>query len=149
MKANHGFLRMSRLAAEYAKCYIAGTDAPDGINGANELLYLVENPSAHWTESPPAEGGTYWHWNGDIDCAPLPMFVMWSGFSGKCFVSMGQLGITEAVNCDEYGGWWMPLETPALPKNPHAQALGKLGRKVCSEAQARASRLNGKKPKRK
>lgn len=68
-----------------------------------------------WTQTPPTHQGEYWHWNGDEDAAPMPMFVMWSGTSGKCFVSAGQLGITEAIDCDKYGGWWMMLITPQLP----------------------------------
>ena len=68
-----------------------------------------------WTQTPPAEQGTYWHWNGDEDCAPLPIFVLWSGFSGKCFVSCGQLGFKDAIDCDKYGGWWLPLYAPPLP----------------------------------
>lgn len=63
-----------------------------------------------WTKEPPTKQGEYWHWNGDLDCAPLPYFVMRSGTTNKCFVSCGQLGITRAIDCDEYGGWWCPLE---------------------------------------
>lgn len=68
-----------------------------------------------WTQVPPVKSGTYWHWNGDDDCAPVPMFVGWSGPSGPCFVQCGQLGIREAIDCDEYGGWWMPLPNPLTP----------------------------------
>lgn len=69
----------------------------------------------HWTQTPPTHQGQYWHWNGDDTCSPLPMFILWSGTSGKCFVSAGQLGITEAIDCDKYGGWWMRLLAPPLP----------------------------------
>lgn len=75
-----------------------------------------------WTQTPPALQGEYWHWNGDEDSAPLPMFVLWSGTSGKCFVSRGQLGIEHAIDCDEYGGWWLPLYAPPLP-NDQAEPL--------------------------
>ncbi len=69
-----------------------------------------------WTESPPTENGEYWHWNGCQSCAPLPMFVLGSGSaSGKCFVSQGQLGLTQAIDCDKYGGWWLKMQTPAIP----------------------------------
>jgi hypothetical protein len=74
-----------------------------------------------WSQQPPVHGGTYWHWNGDYDSGPLPIFVMWSGTSGKCFVSMGQLGLTHAIDCDKYGGWWKELPDPTLPTNPPAQ----------------------------
>ncbi len=81
-----------------------------------------ENPDRPWTQNPPTDQGTYWHWNGDIDCAPLPVFVLWSGTTGKCFVSTGQLGITEPVDCDQYGGWWRPLYAPPLPTESAAKA---------------------------
>lgn len=90
--------------------------------GAGMARKLGETPGvaavavgSAWTQTPPAEQGTYWHWNGDEDCAPLPIFVLWSGFSRKCFVSRGQLGIEHAIDCDQYGGWWMPLKAPPLP----------------------------------
>lgn len=77
---------------------------------------LTVKPNAGWTQEPPTEQGTYWHWNGDRDSAPLPTFVMYSGFTGKCFVSMGQLGLQHAVDCGDYGGWWKPLPDPKLPE---------------------------------
>lgn len=74
-------------------------------------------PEPHkWTQSPPTEQGTYWHWNGDTDCAPYPTFVLFSGFSGTCFVCKGQLGLERAIDCDKYGGWWMKLDDPKVPK---------------------------------
>jgi len=69
-----------------------------------------------WTEEPPTEQGQYWHWNGHRDCGPEPMFVLFSGTTGKCFVSKGQLGLEHAVDCDEYGGWWMRMIAPPLPR---------------------------------
>lgn len=75
---------------------------------------VSQRATGEWTQTPPTLQGEYWHWNGDQDSAPLPMFVLWSGHTKKCFVSMGQLGITQAVDCDEYGGWWMPLYAPPL-----------------------------------
>lgn len=68
-----------------------------------------------WSQTPPSQSGFYWHWNGDEDSAVLPLTVMYSGASGKCFVSIGQYGITEAVDCDQYGGWWAELKEPNAP----------------------------------
>lgn len=68
-----------------------------------------------WTKSPPTEQDWYWHWNGDADCSPLPTSVLYSGSSGKCFVSQGQLGLSHAIDCDEYGGWWLRITTPPIP----------------------------------
>lgn len=69
-----------------------------------------------WTIEPPKDGGWYWHWNGDNESGPLPFSIGYSGTTGKCFVMMGQLGIERAVNCDEYGGWWMPIYDPKPPQ---------------------------------
>jgi hypothetical protein len=71
--------------------------------------------SLPWVKTTPTVQGWYWHWNGDEDSAPSPLSVLWSGTSGKCFVSMGQAGISEAVDCDVYGGWWLELKVPETP----------------------------------
>lgn len=68
-----------------------------------------------WSKEPPTVQGWYWHWNGDEDSSPIPTSVLWSGTSRTCFVSMGQLGLHEAVECDVYGGFWMPMTTPKTP----------------------------------
>ncbi len=68
-----------------------------------------------WSQTPPVEQGWYWHWDGNDDSAPLPMSVLYSGFTQTCFVSMGQLGITQAVDCDKYGGWWLRIIKPDMP----------------------------------
>jgi hypothetical protein len=69
-----------------------------------------------WTMEPPVEEGWYWHWNGCLDCAPFPLSILYSGFDQKCFVTMGNAGISQPVNCDEYGGWWLKIEEPAIPR---------------------------------
>jgi len=81
-----------------------------------EAALNLDVPVIQWSKSPPIEQGTYWHWNGHPDASPVPLFVLYSGFNRKCFVSMGQLGITQAVNCDVYGGWWSRIVTPKPPK---------------------------------
>lgn len=68
-----------------------------------------------WSAEAPKEQGIYWHWDGEN--APLPMFVMWSGTSKKCFVSGGQLGLGRAIDCDQYGGQWLRITEPKLPKD--------------------------------
>lgn len=70
-----------------------------------------------WTKEVPTEQGLYWNWDGSRDSSPLPFFVMWSGTTRTCFVSRGQLGIREAVDCDKFGGWWCPVQKyPPLPR---------------------------------
>lgn len=78
----------------------------------------VARPS--WSKQPPTSQGWYWHWNGDEDSSPLPTSVLWSGTSRTCFVSTGQLGLFQAVDCDKYGGWWLPMITPNTPIPPSA-----------------------------
>lgn len=67
-----------------------------------------------WTEIPPTEQGWYWHTWGDEDANVYPVSVIYSGTSGKCFVSQGQLGILRAVDCDQYGGYWMKIDFPVF-----------------------------------
>ncbi|WP_321946607.1 hypothetical protein [Paraburkholderia sp. J10-1] len=71
-------------------------------------------PQAKWSNGPPTKQGIYWHWTGDLDAKPIPLSVLWSGHSGKCFVSIGQYGITQAIDCDEYSGYWQPAVEPAM-----------------------------------
>ncbi len=73
-------------------------------------------PSCEWTQDVPTRQDTYWHWDGDEDSAPLPYHVLWSGTSNKCFVSYGQYGLDRAIDCDEFGGWWLPCPTPKTPE---------------------------------
>lgn len=67
---------------------------------------------ARLTQVAPAEQGWYWHWNGDEECSPVPTSVLWSGTTNKCFVSTGQLGLTRAIDCDKYGGFWLKMTEP-------------------------------------
>lgn len=73
-----------------------------------------------WSSEPPTTQGWYWHLMNVDESRPLPVSVLFSGTSGKCFVSAGQLGLTRAIDCDEYGGWWLPcnppLSSPASPR---------------------------------
>lgn len=73
--------------------------------------------NGRWRQEPPTIEGWYWHWNGDEDSSPIPTNVQWSGTTNACFVSMGQLGLPHAIDCDKYGGWWLPMVEPATP-NP-------------------------------
>ena len=68
-----------------------------------------------WSQQAPITQGWYWHWSGHPDDAPVPTCVLFSGSTSQCFVSIGQLGITQAVWCADYGGWWLPINPPALP----------------------------------
>lgn len=70
-----------------------------------------------WSKEPPKAQGVYWHWSGDLDASPIPLSVLWSGSSNKCFVSAGQYGITEAIDCDQYGGYWQVAIEPALDES--------------------------------
>lgn len=80
-----------------------------------------------WTKTPPTEQADYWHWNGDPDHAPMIYHVMWSGTAKKCFVSMGQYDIDEAIWCDNFGGWWLKIEQPSIPSGRAAIAASQKG----------------------
>lgn len=72
-----------------------------------------ERDAPRWSKEPPTEQGEYWNWDGDDDHAPMIYHVLWSGTAKKCFVSMGQYDIKSAIWCDEFGGWWLPIEQPS------------------------------------
>lgn len=46
----------------------------------------------------------------------MVLYVLWSGASEKCFVSMGQLGLDAAIDCDQYGGMWKRIKQEQPPK---------------------------------
>jgi hypothetical protein len=71
--------------------------------------------SVVWTDDPPKSQGWYWHWNGDLAASVNPISVKYSGTSRTCFVAMGQLGIEKPIDCEEFGGWWSPMQVPEVP----------------------------------
>lgn len=76
---------------------------------------VLNSASLGWSKQAPTKQGWYWHWNGDPEASAYPTSVLWSGTSSSCFVSIGQLGIENAIDCKKYGGYWMPLNQPLLP----------------------------------
>lgn len=70
-----------------------------------------------WTKELPTEQAWYWWWNEHTDDAPVPISVMYSGTSKKCFVATGQMGIKQAMDCDKFGGMWMRIDEPAQPES--------------------------------
>ncbi len=91
----------------------------------DDVLRLSEHAEAdragkhrtRWTKNVPTKQGVYWHWSGSHDDAPLVVYVMYSGTKKECFVSAGQLGLTKAVYCSEYGGLWANCIPPKLPES--------------------------------
>lgn len=77
------------------------------------------------------EQGWYWHWNGDEDCIPVPVSVLYTPVEKLYFATMGQLGWTQPQNVEQLGGWWklirqMPipmhlLKAPPAPEPDHEQ----------------------------
>lgn len=87
----------------------------DGVNGyrlCRPDTFAATYELAEWSSVAPTEQAWYWHWNGDEESRPVPTSVLYSGSAQKCFVSIGQLGITDAIMCDEYGGYWMRMTEP-------------------------------------
>lgn len=74
-------------------------------------------PRTVWSKKPPTKQGLYWHWTGDLDARPIPLSVLWSGSTNTCFVSAGQYGITQAIDCDKYGGLWTPVIEPEMDES--------------------------------
>jgi len=77
--------------------------------------------TAAWTKTPPSDQGEYWHWNGDPDSAPTVFSILYSGTAKKCFVPMNQSYTGQAIMCDLYGGYWLRIECPELPRGSEAE----------------------------
>jgi hypothetical protein len=96
---------------------------PEELSTENcELLWLASliierEAQPQWSSEPPTTQGWYWHWDGDPGSAPFPLSVLKHG-AGKqnCFVSLGQAGLSRSIECDKYGGYWMPVTLPKPPK---------------------------------
>lgn len=117
--------RLRRLYAGEPSKVVYGVKTADAASWHREQderalarAWLAEHPAGSppdWTREPPAVGGLYWNWNGDEDCSPVPLNVSGGGHGGKAFVKMGQYGLTHAIDCDDFGGWWRPCPYPPLP----------------------------------
>ena len=83
----------------------------------NIQLKKTASTAGEWTQVPPTQPGNYWQWDGNKLNAPLPLLVLCDGENGKPFIPSGQIGHAQSVDCDNLGGWWMPLNTPALPNS--------------------------------
>ena len=75
-----------------------------------------ERTTGKWTAKPPTEQGLYWHWNGNYENAPTGFSIIKSVTNGKCFISVGQYGITKPIYCEDYEGYWMLCVEPELQK---------------------------------
>lgn len=117
-------LKMSGLTLEEAKELAENGST---FMWAKEGDDIVAYPSSHehpaviskekeiWSATSPQEQGLYWHWSGSVDDAPIVLSVLYSGSKKECFVSIGQYGITKAIFCSEYGGFWASCPQPELP----------------------------------
>lgn len=65
-----------------------------------------------WSATLPNDQSYYWHWNGDEDCAPGVLFVMFSGTANKYFVCHNFM--TGAPFVEDVGGLWYAIEPPAI-----------------------------------
>ncbi len=83
-------------------------------NEENETNAAISKEKEIWSATPPQEQGLYWHWSGSVDDAPIVLSVLYSGSNKECFVSIGQYGITKAIFCSEYGGFWASCPQPEL-----------------------------------
>lgn len=70
-----------------------------------------------WRKTPPTQQGMYWHWSGNTDDAPLAYYIGYSCSKHECFVQAGQLGLTTAIWCSEFGGLWANIAEPSIKGN--------------------------------
>lgn len=68
-----------------------------------------------WLKTPTCQG-LWWHWNGDDDDAPIPLEILRDETKGCFFVSAMQYGLGHAMDCEDYGGWWLRAEVPQIPR---------------------------------
>jgi len=80
-------------------------------------IFASRVPVSEWSHEPPTEPGLYWHWTGDLDSVPIPLGVMYSSMTRKCFVAPGQYGIRLATDCDKWGGYWQKARAPAMDES--------------------------------
>ena len=84
---------------------------------ASELIEPVYAEHDFWSPATPKQTGWYFHWNGQENSPPIPTKVSYSQARKSSQVDAGQLGITKAISCADYGGLWAPLMIP-----PHGSA---------------------------
>jgi len=106
-------LASERAAKEYEQRH--AVESEKALAQVQAQLASARQDAELWSKESPTEQGEYWHWNGEEDTAPYIYHILWSGTAKKCFVSIGQYGITEASFCDEFGGWWKRIPQPAIP----------------------------------
>lgn len=74
----------------------------------------LREAAGSWTQDAPTEQDWYWHTFGPGEpIFPISVLIHGGG-TRKCFVSAGQLGLSRAVECTEYGGYWMRMIKPAF-----------------------------------
>lgn len=95
-----------------------GTSPAEVVDG---LIHFLAG--GRWTKELPSESGSYWYWNGDSDCSPVHIEIMWSGTTKSCFAPANQWGWTRHQDVEEMGGWWMPLNTPQPPTDDFTKSL--------------------------
>ena len=80
-----------------------------------------------WTQKPPDRDGQgyWWWWNGDEECAPSIITVMYSGCSDKCFVCLTDDQLTRDVDSERWSGWWKAIKDEAPP------TLTRSGERAC------------------
>lgn len=77
-----------------------------------------------WSATLPNDQGYFWHWNGDEDCAPVVLFVMYSGTADKYFVCHNFM--TGAPFVEDVGGFWYAIQPPSVTPT-HAPSEGQMG----------------------
>jgi hypothetical protein len=85
-----------------------------------------------WTRSLPERPGNYWNWGGQPGVEADLVQVRRDTVEGCFSVSEGQLGLTKAVTCAQWGGWWALVQKPdayseIAAANPQPLSTSKAG----------------------
>jgi hypothetical protein len=93
-------------------------NAPTAARSATDCYRLKMEHRGWFRWDAIDEGRWYWWWDEDPDGVPVPVNVMYSPTTEKCFASTGQLGWNRAQDVDSMGGWWMKLVEPSVADHP-------------------------------
>lgn len=88
----------------------AESDLPHVIAQIDPVMPPVSRHA--WTQSLPDRPGNYWNWGGQPGVEADLVHVRRDTLAGCFSVCEGQLGLTKAVTCAQWGGWWAPVQKP-------------------------------------
>lgn len=88
-----------------------GESSIDMSQIATEIPFVAVSKH-NWSRSLPIRPGHYWNWGGQPGVEADLVLVRRDPVLGCFSVSEGQLGLSKAVTCAQWGGWWAPVQKP-------------------------------------